>query len=58
MRNVNVLWAAAMGAIGGAILYVTGRQDGQEEGVVVGYMNGFNAGISTPPVEQGESKDD
>ena len=40
MRSLTVLWAGAMGAIGGAILYVTGRQDGQKEGLVVGYVAG------------------
>jgi uncharacterized membrane protein len=40
MINVNVLWASAMGAISGAIIYVTGREDGQKEGLVAGYMAG------------------
>lgn len=44
MRNLNVLWAAGMGAIGGAIIYVTGREDGQKEGVAEGLSVGIDIG--------------
>ncbi len=44
MKNINVLWATAMGAISGAIIYVTGREDGQKEGVAEGLAVGIDIG--------------
>ena len=44
MKNLNVLWAVAMSAIGGAIIYVTGREDGQKEGVAEGLAVGIDIG--------------
>mgnify|MGYP000151744863 CR=1 FL=1 len=40
MINQNIFWAAAMGSITAAAIYVTGREDGQKEGLAVGYMAG------------------
>ncbi len=55
--NWNTLWAAGMGALGGAILYVTGRQDGQKEGVVVGYVAGAATVAGMAKEEQSEVKE-
>ncbi len=56
--NWNTLWAAGMGALGGAILYVTGRQDGQKEGAVVGYVAGAATVAGMAKQEQTEVKKD
>ena len=34
------LWAMAFGAFTGVLIYNTGKKDGQDEGIAVGYMAG------------------
>ena len=40
MKNLKKLWAMGVGAIFGFAMYEAGRQDGEEEGLEIGYISG------------------
>jgi hypothetical protein len=49
--DLGLVWAGAVGAFCGVVVYVGGKDDGKAEGRVDGLVDGFAAGLEAKPVD-------